>query len=225
MRTLRRPNRIVARETALVPARTATALPTPTAAAASMIPRSTASPTAMPPPQTHVPNSVVVPVRAQRLNSSRWALRWSRPKGSVTKYRAEERILSLDGAGELQTPCHQLAAPEIANSGDSLITQINVLDPQQLHTLRVTALRADGTNLWESPLVALSPPRGSAAKRARMAADFGDGAGCFPRPALAGESALRLTTTGGRSSATPRFLRVQNGVEEPILFSTVRLEK
>jgi hypothetical protein len=52
-----------------------------------------------------------------------------------------------------------VASPEIAESGDSVVAQIGGLAPQQLHILKVTAFSADASNLWESPVVSLSPPR------------------------------------------------------------------
>jgi len=101
---------------------------------------------------------LLVPVRAQRLEAARWELRWARPKEPVTKYQIEERLLFVDGAGELQTTWRSLASPDVAEMGDSVTAQINGLDFRHVHLLRVTALRTDGATLWESPLVALSPP-------------------------------------------------------------------
>lgn len=104
------------------------------------------------------PSLTLVPVRAQRLEGKRWELRWARPKEPVSRYRIEERFLSLDDKGALQTTWRALAAPDIAVAGDDVTTQISGLDPRQVHSLKLTALAPDGTALWESPVVVLSPP-------------------------------------------------------------------
>ncbi len=99
-----------------------------------------------------------MPVRAQRLEGEGWELRWARPKEPVARYRIEERFLSLDEKGALQTAWRALPEPNIAIVGDAVTAPINGLDPRQVHSLKVTALSADGTMLWESPLVVLGPP-------------------------------------------------------------------
>lgn len=109
-----------------------------------------------PPP---VANGALVAVHAQRADASRWELRWPQPKTPATKYRIEERVLSLDGAGALQTSWRELAPLEIAASGKEVVAQIKGLEPKKLHMLRVTAIGAAGATLWESPVVALAPPR------------------------------------------------------------------
>jgi hypothetical protein len=64
----------------------------------------------------------------------------------------------LNGS-ELETSWQALDAPEISRSGDEMVAGISGLDRGQLHMLRVTALGPGGVTLWESPLVALAPPR------------------------------------------------------------------
>ncbi len=137
-------------------AQAATASPSPSAtipARASVV-----RPDEPAPVKPVAPNQLVVPVRAQRLEGARWELRWARPKESVAQYRIEERLLLLDGAGALQTNWHAFAAPKIAIAGDAVTAQLSGLDPRQIHSLRVTALGADGAALWESPLVVVGPP-------------------------------------------------------------------
>ncbi len=104
------------------------------------------------------PNARLVPVRAQRLAGSLWELRWARPKDSVAQYRIEERFLSLDGAGALQTNWRALPSPKIAFAGDAVTAQVAGLDPDQIHSLKVTALAPNGAAFWESPLVVIGPP-------------------------------------------------------------------
>jgi hypothetical protein len=111
---------------------------------------------ASPPPAP--PSGSVVLVRAQRMEPSRWELRWARPTNPVAKYRIEERFLALDGAGELQISWRPLPPPEVAFTGDSVTAQVKGLDPRRLHALKVAALGPADATLWESPLVALAPP-------------------------------------------------------------------
>ncbi len=105
------------------------------------------------------PNVALVAVHAQRADALRWELRWPQPKAPASKYRIDERWLSLDGTGALQTSWRELAPLEIAASGNEVVAQIKGLEPKQLHMLRVTAIGAAGATLWESPVVALAPPR------------------------------------------------------------------
>ncbi|MEO7168444.1 MAG: hypothetical protein ABI016_15600 [Chthoniobacterales bacterium] len=115
-------------------------------------------PIAAPPAPSASPGKFLVAVRAKRLDPG-WELRWPQPKNPVANYRIEERFLALDGTDGLQTSWRPLPLPKIANSGDSAVAQLKGLAPKELHILRVTALKEDGSTLWESPLVALSPPR------------------------------------------------------------------
>ena len=109
------------------------------------------------------PRGVFVAVQAQRLDAARWELRWA-PAKAAANYRIDERFLSLNDTGELQTIWRTLSPLEIAQSGGEIFAQIQALDPKQLHMLRVIALGADGAILWESPPVALAtrgePPQG-----------------------------------------------------------------
>lgn len=134
---------------------------TPPAPPAQMFPaQSVAIPAAsVPASTTRSLKTAFVAVRAQRTEASSWELRWARPKRADAKYRIEERFLSLDDKGELLTTWQGLAAPDIAESGDEVVAQINGLSPKQPHILRVTALSGGGAVLWESPPVALAPPR------------------------------------------------------------------
>lgn len=116
---------------------------------------------------------LLVPVRVQRLEAARSELRWARPKEPVAKYQIEERLLSVDGAGELQTTWRSLASPDVAATGNSVTAQIKGLDFRKVHLLRVTALRSDGATLWVSPLVALSPPAEPSHRAHRWALVFG----------------------------------------------------
>ncbi|MGI8432821.1 MAG: hypothetical protein ACR2II_12160 [Chthoniobacterales bacterium] len=97
-------------------------------------------------------------VRGQRLEGAHWELRWARPKEPVARYRIEERLLALDGAGELQINWRAFSDPKIAIGGDTVTAQIGGLDPKQSHSLKVIALGPDGGTLWESPLVVIGPP-------------------------------------------------------------------
>jgi hypothetical protein len=103
-------------------------------------------------------SAALVALHAQRADASRWELRWPQPKTPVTKYRVEERLLSLDRAGALQTNWRELTPLETTASGNEVVAQIKGLEPKQLHMLRVTAIGATGATLWESPVVPLAPP-------------------------------------------------------------------
>ena len=99
----------------------------------------------------------LVAVHAQRMDASLWELRWPQPKTPATKYRIEERLLSLDGAGVLQTSWRELA-PEMAAADNQVVARIKGLEPKQMHILRVTAIGAAGATVWESPVVEVAPP-------------------------------------------------------------------
>ncbi len=102
-----------------------------------------------------------IAVGARRLDSSRWELHWRQPGEPVAKYRIEERLLALNGS-EVETSWQPLEAPEISSSSGEIVARIGGLDPERLHMLRVTALGPGGAVQWESPLVALAPPREAA---------------------------------------------------------------
>ncbi|CAN5420853.1 hypothetical protein BH20VER3_BH20VER3_17490 [soil metagenome] len=99
----------------------------------------------------------IAPVDAKRLAGADWQLRWPKDDASPVGFRIEERFLSLDEAGDLQTSWRPLASPDVAIAGDSVIAKIGGLDPKQQHMVRVIALAPDGTNLRESSLIPLSP--------------------------------------------------------------------
>ncbi len=157
-----------------LPAASAAPNPSPAiAAVASASPRPVAAPggavvarpkvvrpnAAAPPPATSAPPGPrLVPVRARRLEGERWELHWARPKETVARYRIEERFLALDEKGALQTVWRALPPPNIAIVGDAVTAPISGLESRQVHSLKVSALGADGTLLWESPLVVLAPP-------------------------------------------------------------------
>ena len=124
---------------------------TPGVAAVSR-PQTIAKPSATPSAEAFVA------LRALRLDSTRWELHWKQPPEPVANYRIEERLLALNGS-ELETSWRTLDALEISRSGDEMVARISGLASEQLHMLRVTALNARGATLWESPLVALAPPR------------------------------------------------------------------
>ncbi len=129
---------------------------------------------AEPPPVPSVSlNARSVPVRAQRLAGSLWELRWARPKDPVAQYRIEERFLALDGAGALQTNWRDLPSPKIAFADDRVTAQIAGLDPDQMHSLKVTALGPNGAPFWESPLVVVGPPPEPSRRTRTLALIFG----------------------------------------------------
>ncbi len=98
-------------------------------------------------------------VHVRRPDATHWELRWAQPKTAPAKYRIDERFLSLDSAGVLQTSWRALPPRDTTESGDEVVAQIKGLDPTRLHMLRVIALGPDGGGLWESPPTALAPPR------------------------------------------------------------------
>jgi len=100
----------------------------------------------------------LVAIHAQRLDPARWELRWPVPKEQVANYRVEERLLSLEGTGQLQISWRAVAAPEIRTEGKSVVAKISGLNPEELHVVRVIAVAPHGATLWESPLVSLIPP-------------------------------------------------------------------
>ncbi|HEY3661655.1 MAG TPA: hypothetical protein VGL24_00710 [Chthoniobacterales bacterium] len=140
----------------------ATVAPTPNAAPAAAIPNQTS---VVRPLQAAMPAATPISsrtryaaVRGHRLEGGHWELRWARPKDPVARYRIEERLLTLDGAGEMQTTWRALSSPKTAAGTDTVTAQVGELDPNQLHSLKVTALGPDGGALWESPVVVIGPP-------------------------------------------------------------------
>ncbi|MGI8432425.1 MAG: hypothetical protein ACR2MW_09075 [Chthoniobacterales bacterium] len=143
-------------------ARVATASPTPNSTPVASIPMqaNVVRPEATPAPAlpSVSPHTRFESVRGPRLEGEHWELRWARPKEPVARYRIEERLLELDGAGELQINWRAFSEPKIAIGGATVTAQIGGLDPKQIHSLKVTALGPDGGTLWESPLVVIGPP-------------------------------------------------------------------
>jgi len=154
------PNPVTKEDRAIQPPALISATPVPTPVVASRhAPPATAAPT--PSPARRSVTDAFVLVGAQRINASRWELRWPRPKDLATKYRIDERLLSLDSNGELRTSWREITPASLTISSDPVTARIEGLNPRQLHMLRVTALDRDGAVRWESPLVALSPARES----------------------------------------------------------------
>ena len=58
----------------------------------------------------------------------------------------------------LQTTWREIAPLETVALGNEVAAQIKGLDPKQRHLVRVTAIGPSGAPLWESPVVALTPP-------------------------------------------------------------------
>ncbi len=122
-------------------------------------PQDTTRPAEISAPTASSPGNLLVPVRAQRLKDSEWELAWRSPKSPVSKYRVEERELALDPSGDLQITWREIPTAVIAVSGDFTSVRMKGFDAKQLHVVRITAVAADGSILWESPLVPLAPPR------------------------------------------------------------------
>lgn len=123
------------------------------------------SPSAPPPlvseqktPSTPAAERVPAAVRVtlHRLDRGAWELRWPSQSPVAASYRVEERCLSFDRTGKLQTAWRPLPA-NISARGNPLTAKVRDLDGRQVHVLRVTALDADGRTLWESPAIALAP--------------------------------------------------------------------
>ncbi len=106
------------------------------------------------PPAAALPESVVT-ATAKHLGAGRWELTW--PQAKEAHFRIEERLLSLGGDGELRTDWREMTPATISAGTDRVTARLERVQPAELHMLRVTAVGADGTVLWETPLVALPP--------------------------------------------------------------------
>lgn len=106
-------------------------------------------------------NPTFVAVKTKRLDASHWELRWPQPTVLVTRYRIDERFVSLDHAGGLQTSWREIAPVETVALGKEVLAQIEGVEPKSRHLVRVTAFGPSGITLWESPVVALTPAAGS----------------------------------------------------------------
>lgn len=95
-------------------------------------------------------------IRARRLASARWELSWPATQ-AVANYRIEERQLALGANDELEISWRALSATKIGTTKNRTVAELDHVKPDDLHMLRVVALAADGSVLWESPLVALRP--------------------------------------------------------------------
>jgi hypothetical protein len=106
-------------------------------------------------------NATSVAVKVKRLDASHWELRWPQPTGPVTKYRVDERLVSLDHAGGLQTSWREIAPVETVALGNEVVAQIKGVEPNSRHLVRVTAFGPSDVPLWESPVTPLTPATGS----------------------------------------------------------------
>ena len=102
-----------------------------------------------------------IAVKVKRVDASHWQLRWPQPTAPVTKYRIDERLVSLDRAGGLQTSWREIVPVETVALGKEVVAQIKGVEPKSRHLLRVTAFAPSGEALWESPVVALTPATAS----------------------------------------------------------------
>lgn len=142
---------------------TATATPTPTStpvmASSTPLPTPSSSPAPELPPITDTSppteSGPFVKVTARRLGASLWELKWAARKIPSASYRIEERTLSLDAAGNLQTSWRPVTST-INPALDPVTAKLAELDADRVHVIRVTALDASGTTLWESPPEALA---------------------------------------------------------------------
>ncbi|HEY5035923.1 MAG TPA: hypothetical protein VII74_02185 [Chthoniobacterales bacterium] len=130
--------------------------PSAPTAVAQFSPPSTSEPSATPAASGTPATNFDEPVTARRLGASRWELRWP-AKQAAAHYRIEERQLALDGNNELKISWRELPASKIARTKNQAVAQLDRMKPSDLHMLRVVALAADGSVLWESPLVTLRP--------------------------------------------------------------------
>ncbi|HEX3817797.1 MAG TPA: hypothetical protein VHW03_05875, partial [Chthoniobacterales bacterium] len=64
---------------------------------------------------------------------------------------------ALGSNGELEISWRELSVSRIATAKNQVAAELDRVKPDELHMLRVVALAADGSVLWESPLVALRP--------------------------------------------------------------------
>ncbi len=94
-------------------------------------------------------------VTTRRLGASLWELKWTARKFPSVSYRIQERTLSLDAAGNLQTSWRPVTST-INPALDPVTAKLTGLDGDRVHVVRVTALDASGITLWESPPDALA---------------------------------------------------------------------
>ncbi len=140
----------------VAPAAVDVAAPTASPVLASVAPRPAPPPpstveVAPPASETHP----YVKVTPRHLEASLWELKWPAGKIRPASYRIEERSVSLDHDGALQTAWSAVTA-SLNSSADLVIAKISGLSENHVHTLRVTALGEDGTTLWESPALTLA---------------------------------------------------------------------
>ncbi len=115
----------------------------------------------------------LINVTARRLGSTRWELQWPPPKRVVASYRIEERNLALDGSDELQITWRPITGAKIVTTDERVTAEVGGMKPHELHMLRVTALKTDGSALWESNVVPLSPLPKASHGRAYLLILFG----------------------------------------------------
>lgn len=125
-----------------------TPLPSPSSSPAPELPPITDT---SPPPES----GPFVKVTARRVGASLWELKWTARKFPSASYRIEERTLSLDAAGNLQTSWRPVTSTTNL-ALDPVTAKLTELDDDRVHVIRVTALDASGTTLWGSPPVALA---------------------------------------------------------------------
>ena len=117
--------------------------------------------------------SALVPVTARRLDVARWELSWPAPKEPNVSYRIDERSLALDGTHDLKTDWRALPHEKTTTTQERVALKIEGLSASELHVLRVTALSADGSVLWESPPVSLTPVADHSRRRNYLLLLFG----------------------------------------------------
>lgn len=145
----------------------ATPTPTPSAPSATIAPATpppatTAAPITAPAAASSQPAATEAPaanpaaiVTAQRLAPARWELSWPAAEDARASYHLEERQLALDGEKQLQISWKEIAPATIATTNGKVRAELNGLEAQTPHILRVRALSASGDELWISPLVTL----------------------------------------------------------------------
>ena len=95
-------------------------------------------------------------IAVRRLSPSSWELRWPSDHKADTGYRLEERLLSLDHAGDLKVAWRELAGPQLNFATNPIVAPVRQLNARHAHFLRLTALSRDGERMWESPLFMLN---------------------------------------------------------------------
>jgi hypothetical protein len=151
-------------EIGAAPAKAIAVAPSPAAPVSTMdatkstpVPFPRATPVAALTTPTPSPVQGLVAVRARRLSPEVWELSWRQPEEPVASYVVEERILSLDGAGKLETSWRTVRSSVARTTGKSVTARVESVDPKQLHMVRVRALGPDRSLRWETPLVSLAP--------------------------------------------------------------------